>query len=119
MLIVVNEWQFLEIIEDRIKHWKDNNIIVNLYKEMYNDRFESGYYQEDEPFDLNAIVDNDIINYTNTISKKDYPEDFQLLLESYENDKMDVSNISFNNISANQIEAYDSYNEIFLVSFYG
>lgn len=119
MLIEVNEWQFMEIIEDRIKYWKDDNVIVDLYKEMYNDRLESGYYQEDEPFNLNVIVDNDIINYTDTISKEDYPEDFQLLLESYENDEMDVSNINFNNISANRIEAYDPYNEIFLVSFYG
>lgn len=117
MLLEVNDYQFLEIVENRIRYWKSDEIIISLYKDMYERRLESGCYPEDQPFNLNNIVDNDILNYTDTIYKKDYPEYFQLLLNSWEEDEIDVSTISFNNMSANQIEAYDSYNEIFLVSY--
>lgn len=119
MLIEVNENTFLNLIEDKIRYWENDDVIVELYRNMYSNRLDNGFYDEDTQFNLNSVVDNDITNYTDIIDKEDYPEDFQLLLESYESDEMNVSTIDFNNISANQIEAYDSYNEIFLVSYYG
>lgn len=119
MLLEVNDYQFLEMIEDRIRYWKNDEIIIRLYRDMYERRFESEWYPEDKPFNLNSIVDNDIINYTDTVYKEDNLSDYQLLLEAYKDKELDVEQIDFNNIQASYIEAYDSYNEIFLVSYYG
>lgn len=110
--ITIDEQELVEILTERVRFWTNDEITINLYNEMYEDRVYNAAIEVNNG--ISYIVDNDYVNYCNTVDKKDNESDYNKLLDAYNDDKYDVSCIQFDNIDASYIEAYDKYNEVFL-----
>lgn len=110
--ITIDEQELVEILTERVRFWTNDEITINLYNEMYEDRVYNAAIEVNNG--ISCIVDNDYVNYCNTVDKKDNESDYNKLLDAYNDDKYDVSCIQFDNIDASYIEAYDKYNEVFL-----
>ena len=54
---------------------------------------DSGVFEQAE-FDVNIVVDNDIVNYCKVISEDEYPEDFKKLLELHDADFNGITTIT-------------------------
>lgn len=113
MLVKINEEMALNMLVDRVKYWTEEEDVVALYEIMYESYIYGGCFDGGE-FDVNAIVDNDYINYTSVISEGDEAyEDIKKLYD--ENGCGDISCEDELNHSWNFIEA--EYNGSFLVRY--
>lgn len=94
MAVTISNELALELLENRLdvalKLWS-NPDYKDLYMEMYENYIENGCWEGAEDFNPDVIVDNDIINYTDVITKDDEPEEYQKLLKLYKNDNYDIS----------------------------
>lgn len=101
--IQIQDWKLLDILLDRVDYWgrEDER---ELWEKMYQSLIDSNYFQTNE-FDEMYIVDNDIINYCDTITKEDYPEDFKKLINLHHKGQYDVSCENFEKIHPSFIEA--------------
>ena len=109
----IDENDLLEMLMNRVKQWNSTETALDLYEKMYESEIYSGCFEGAE-FDVNLIVDNDVINYCNIVEEGD--SDFNSILQLYEEQGLgDISmesNYSF-------IEAVDDENEpkTFLVRY--
>lgn len=109
--VQMDEDELLGILVDRVSFWTDNEIIQDLYREMYANYLDNECI--DFSYGISYVVDNDYINYCTTVESDN--KDYETILEAYNNGDYDISGLDLVETSANCIEAYDEYNEIFLV----
>ena len=101
--VQMEKWELLEMLLDRLSYWgRDDE--RDLYEQMYQSYLDGGMFESGE-FNVMAIVDNDVVNYCDVITKEDCPQDFEKLLELYHNGERDVSCEEFENIDPSFIEA--------------
>lgn len=101
--VKMEDWELLEMLLDRLSYWgRDDE--RDLYEQMYQSYLDGGVFEQGE-FNVMYIVDNDVVNYCDVITKEDYPQDFEKLLELHHQGEYDVSCESFENISPSFIEA--------------
>ena len=86
--VKIDEGILVEILMDRVEFWTSNNVILELYKDYYEELINSGCF---EGCELNAIeiVDNDYMYNLTTISKEVF-EDYGI------EDETDKRVVSFN-----------------------
>lgn len=94
----------------------DNTVERDLYEQMYQNYLDSGVFESGK-FNVMYIVDNDVVNYCDVITKEDYPQDFEKLLELYHQGERDVSCESFEDISPSYIEAVSDDEERILIRY--
>ena len=111
--VQMDEDEVLDLLVNRVSFWTDNEIVQDLFREMYSNRLDNGYV--DFSNGINYIVDNDYINYCTTVEPEN--KDYETILEAYNNGDYDISGLDLVETSANHIEAYDEYNEMFLVTY--
>lgn len=70
MLVKIDNDTALDMLMDRVKNWTDDEDVYHLYEIMYENYIDSGVFEGRE-FDVNAIVDNDYINYFDVIGEGD------------------------------------------------
>lgn len=101
--VQMEDYELLEMLLDRLAYWgrEDER---DLYEQMYQNYFDSGYFESGE-FNVLSIVDNDVVNYCDVITKKDYPQDFEKLLKLYQDGEYDISCENFGDIKPSFIEA--------------
>ena len=114
MLVNIDNDTALEMLLNRLRFWTDDDDVIALYKEMYENYIDCGCFDGRE-FDVMAMVDNDYINYCTTVEPEN--KDYETILEAYNNGDYDISGLDLIETSANHIEAYDEYNEMFLVTY--
>ena len=68
--IQMDECNLLEMFEDRVRFWTDDEDIIKLYSKMYEWEIDAGMY-DNRKVDVMIIVDNDWINYTEVLSDGD------------------------------------------------
>jgi hypothetical protein len=101
--VQMEDYELLEMLLDRLSYWgRDDE--RDLYEQMYQNMLDNGCFEYGE-FNVMSIVDNDVVNYCNVITKEDCPQDFEKLLELHRNGEYDVSCESFEDISPSFIEA--------------
>lgn len=99
----------LEMLMERVNYWTEDKTTRELYKDMYANYIEGGCFDGME-LDIDAIVDNDYINYCNVIEEGD--EDFETIKEVYE--AQGLGDCSCEDCHANWIEAVNSDETAFL-----
>lgn len=113
--VQMEDYELLEMLLDRLSYWgRDDE--RDLYEQMYENMLYGGCF-EDSEFNVMSIVDNDVVNYCDVISKEEYPQDFEKLLELYHNGERDVSCESFEDISPSYIEAVSDDEERILIRY--
>ena len=113
--VQMEDYELLDMLLDRLSYW-DRDDERDLYEQMYQNMLINGCFEYGE-FNVNSIVDNDVVNYCSVLYKEDYKEDFEKLLELYHNGEYDVSCESFENISPSFIEAVSDDEERILIRY--
>lgn len=86
--IQIDEQEALEMLMNRVKYWRDNAITLELFEKMYENYVFNGFF-EGTNFDVDSIVDNDVVNWCSEINEGD--QDFEELLKLYDEGEYDVS----------------------------
>lgn len=71
--VIINEHMLLEMFLDRVEYWIEDETILDLYKDYYEELVYSGCF-EGCKLDIRNIVDEDYINNLTTINKKDFKQ---------------------------------------------
>lgn len=98
----------LEMLMDRLEYWTDDPDEIDLYRKMYENYIDGGVFESN--FHPMEIVDNDYNNWCTTISSED--ENFEQLLELYQNGERDISCEDF---GYSYIEAVSDDEDLMLV----
>lgn len=102
--------ELLEMLINRIKFWTKDDDVVELYRKMYENYIEGGCFDGIE-LDVDAIVDNDYVNYCNVVYEGE--DDYSDLLEVYE--KQGLGDCSCEDCNANWIEAISDDKSMILI----
>ena len=70
MYVEIDNYDALEMLMDRVRHWEDDYEIIELYEQMYERMIDEGCFNGGE-FNVMSIVDNDIVNWCSVISEGD------------------------------------------------
>lgn len=114
--VKMEDFVLLDMLLDRVKHWTKDQDVVDLYRQMYEHLIDTGYL-EGSIINIAGIVDNDIINYCDTITVGDNPNDFKKLLELYHQGEYNVSCEEFEEVSASFIEAVSDDEQMILIRY--
>ena len=68
MLIEVDNDEVLEMLMERVRHWVDDEEVIGLYEQMYENYIDADIWDGGE-FNVWTIVDNDYVNWCNVISE--------------------------------------------------
>lgn len=113
--VQMEDYELLEMLLDRLSFWgrEDER---DLYEIMYQNYLDGGVFESGE-FNVMSIVDNDVVNYCDVITKEDYPQDFEKLLELHHQGEYDVSCEEFEEINPSFIEAVSDDEERILIRY--
>lgn len=114
--VQMEDYELLEMLLDRCDAWDTSRDNKDLFEKMYQHYLDSGVFESGE-FDVKVIVDNDVVNYCDVITKEDYPQDFEKLLELYHQGEYDVSCENFEDIHPSYIEAVSDDEERILIRY--
>lgn len=78
----------LEMFLERCDFWGTSRENKDLFEKMYSNYIDCGVFAEME-LDIMAIVDNDVVNYTEVLEDGD--EGFQEILELHKQGEYDIS----------------------------
>ena len=96
------------LFANRVKHWIQDEKVIELYKKMYHEQLLVGQYDDIE-VDLYEIVDNDVMKNCKVIYEND-PE-YKTIKLAYMNSIFDISETT----SYDFIEAESDDLKMFLV----
>ena len=103
--IQIDEGKALDMLMDRVREWRNDATTLELFEKMYQNYIDSGCFEGCE-FDVNSIVDNDVINWCSVIELEDKNKrDFKKLLKMYSDGERDFSCEHLKTISGSYIEA--------------
>lgn len=86
--IQIDENEALEMLMDRVKVWRSDSTTLELFEKMYQNYIDNGFFDGGE-FNVNSIVDNDVVNWCSELNEGD--QDFKELLKLYDEGEYDVS----------------------------
>ena len=78
--VTIDEDVLLGMLMDRVNDWTTED--ADLFEKMYENRIWGGCFEGME-FDVNSIVDNDYVNNTTIITREDEPEEWDNMVNSY------------------------------------
>ena len=78
--VTIDEHDLLDMLMDRVNDWTTDD--ADLFEKMYENRIWGGCFEGAE-FDIMSIVDNDYVNNTSIITREDEPEEWDNMVNSY------------------------------------
>ena len=100
--VKIDELTALDMLCERVRFWRSGEQ-AELFDKMYENYVYNGFFEDGE-FDVDLIVDNDVVNYCSIIG--DDEKDFKKLLKLYKDGEYDVSSGNLNNGSTRYFEEY-------------
>ena len=73
--VTIDEDTALDMLVDRVRFWTDDDEVVALYEEYYKSLIDEGAFESRE-FNVDYIVDNDYVNYTDYGTIEDITLDY-------------------------------------------
>jgi len=70
MLVKIDNDTALDMLMDRVSQWTEDEDVQELYRQMYENYIDGGVFDSGE-FNVNAIVDNDYVNWCDVIGDDD------------------------------------------------
>lgn len=90
-LVQIDNDDLLDMLVERVKFWKKDDEVVELYKQMYQSAIDDGVFDGME-LNVMTIVDNDVVNWCETYTKDELSsDDWDKLKECYDNGDRDIS----------------------------
>lgn len=118
--VKVSESLLFDLLVERVKYWTNDEDVQNLYIEMYKKYINDGLLEGIE-LDINQIVDNDYVNNCEIVYGDDNNEniknDYNLLIELYNNNEYNVSCNIFKYYNPSYIEAVDENKKMILIRY--
>ena len=109
MLVKIDNDTALDMLMDRVSQWTEDEDVQELYRQMYENYIDGDVFDGGE-FDVNAIVDNDYVNWCDVFGDGD--DEYEEIKRIYDEQGLgDCSCESESGIS--YIEA--EYNGYFLI----
>lgn len=71
--VKIDEGILVELLLDRVKFWTSDEIVIDLYRDYYEELINSGCFEGCE-LDIMGIVDNDYVNNLTIINKEDFEQ---------------------------------------------
>ena len=81
MFVEIDNEDALEMLVERVRFWTDDDDVVDLFAEYYSNALDGGMFDGGE-FNVQNIVDNDYINWTEFGTREDIMERFDDFDES-------------------------------------
>lgn len=78
--VTIDEDDLLDMLMDRVNEWTTSD--ADLFEKMYENKINSGCFEGME-LNIMSIVDNDYVNNTSIISREDEPEEWDSMVNSY------------------------------------
>lgn len=101
----------IDLLVERVKVWKEDPEIIALFEDMYQKQLDAGAF-EDNDLSIDAIVDDDCINYCLAYSLEDLTEkDAYMLRTAIQSCEPDISCLSLDCGRFSYIEAVDDEDE--------
>ena len=95
----------LDMLMDRLSVWTEDAATIELFSDMYEKYIDDGVF-DGADFDVMNIVDNDYVNWCDVVEKDETnAEDFDRLIEMYNDGERDFSCEHLETISGSFIEA--------------
>lgn len=115
--IQIDEDEAFEMLMDRVRDWRSDSTILELFEKMYQNYIDSGVFNGCE-FNVNHIVDNDVVNWCDVIElDSKNKKDFKKLLKMYKDGERDFSCERFETISGSFIEAVSDDETMILIRY--
>ena len=108
MYVEIDNDTALSMLVDRVEYWTEDEDVVQLYTEMYENMIDGGCFDGGQ-FDVIGIVGNDYINYCEVI--RDTDEYYEEIKQYYEGNGLGDCSCEIDGISSIEAE----YNGIFLI----
>ena len=107
--VKIDEDELLEMLLERCDYWDVSKNNKDLFEKMYQSYIDGGCF-EDAELNIMSIVDDDVVNWCDVLEIDDYDteeykQDFQKLLQLYNDGERDVSCEQFETINPSFIEA--------------
>ena len=103
--VQIDEDDLLDMLMDRVTEWTNDTEVRDLYEKMYSSYVNGGCF-DGADINVMSIVDNDYVNWCDTLCKEDCSEaDWKKLVELYEEGTSDISCEEFEDINYDFIEA--------------
>ena len=64
--IEIDDDELLDMLVDRLHYWTDEEDVIELYSQMYEDMLDNGLFNGDD-FNVQFIVDNDWVNWCEVV----------------------------------------------------
>ena len=87
-MIEIDEYDFLNLLMERVRFWTDDPDVIELYEKMYESTLDAGCF-EGGKLSVMDIVDNDYVNWCTTITPED--EHFDEIVKAYKDGERDIS----------------------------
>ena len=72
--VTLSEDDLLNLLVERVKYWTDDREVIELFEQYYDNMVYNGCFEGAE-LDIMGIVDNDYVNNTSIVTRKEYEED--------------------------------------------
>lgn len=111
--VKIDESTALDMLCERVRFWRSGEQ-AELFDKMYENYVYNGCFDGCE-FDVNSIVDNDVVNYCSVVG--DDEKDFNKLLELHKQGEYDVSCEDFEEYKVSFIEAVSDDETMILIRY--
>ena len=111
--VKIDELTALDMLCERVRFWRSGEQ-AELFDKMYENYVYNGFFEDGE-FDVDLIVDNDVVNYCSIIG--DDEKDFKKLLKLYKDGEYDVSCENFEEYKVSFIEAVSDDERMILIRY--
>ena len=72
--VTLSEDDLLNLLVERVKYWTDDREVIELFEQYYDNMVYNGCFEGAE-LDIMGMVDNDYVNNTSIVTRKEYEED--------------------------------------------
>lgn len=73
--VQIEETVLLNMLLDRLECLTNNKIVLELFEKYYSNLIDNGIF-ENSVLDINSIVDDDYINYTQVCTPEEYQKQY-------------------------------------------
>ena len=115
--VKIDNDEALEMLMSRLSVWTSDEITLELYEKMYESYIDNGFFDGCE-FAVMTIVDNDYANWCDVVEKDEKnADDFERLIEMYNDGERDFSCEHLETISGAFIEAVNDDERAILIRY--
>ena len=84
----MDEYDAIDLLVNRVKYWTDDQDTIDLFEQYYTSMVEGGCF-DGADFDVMSIVDNDYVNNTSIVTRKEFEKDREEYIQNELKDRLE------------------------------